>query len=114
MTANEIVNWRREKGILKHWILPEQGLNKEPRHKISPTDNAPKFNALDCNYNCNVHYAVQEHISHTDILPHTNAHTFSLTMGWKAGTPSSKMILDDMAQILNYYISKRIQARGAV
>eukprot|EP00957_Ditylum_brightwellii_P075802 5761048-Ditylum_brightwellii.AAC.1 len=35
-------------------------------------------------------------------------------MGWEAGMPSSKRILEDMAWIPNYSILKRIQARGVV
>eukprot|EP00957_Ditylum_brightwellii_P001749 134484-Ditylum_brightwellii.AAC.1 len=35
-------------------------------------------------------------------------------MGWEACVPSSKKILEDMAQIPNYSILMRIQARGAV
>eukprot|EP00957_Ditylum_brightwellii_P071015 5396623-Ditylum_brightwellii.AAC.1 len=61
MTANDNINWMREKGILKYWTLPEQGLNKQTRFKNSPTCNAPEFNALDNNCNCDVHCAVQEH-----------------------------------------------------
>eukprot|EP00957_Ditylum_brightwellii_P192008 14617104-Ditylum_brightwellii.AAC.1 len=28
MTAKETLDWMREKEMLKHWILPEQNLNK--------------------------------------------------------------------------------------
>eukprot|EP00957_Ditylum_brightwellii_P039705 3004262-Ditylum_brightwellii.AAC.1 len=61
MTATDNINWIHKKGILKHWILPEQGLKKGTRFKNSPTSNAPEFNALDSNCNRNVHCAVQEY-----------------------------------------------------
>eukprot|EP00957_Ditylum_brightwellii_P059805 4540625-Ditylum_brightwellii.AAC.1 len=61
MTANGTVNWMREKRILKHWILPEQGLNKGIRYKNSPPGNAPEFNVLNSNCNCDVRCAIQEH-----------------------------------------------------
>eukprot|EP00957_Ditylum_brightwellii_P166701 12690109-Ditylum_brightwellii.AAC.1 len=35
-------------------------------------------------------------------------------MGWEAGVPSSKKILQDMTQIPNYSILKRLQDRGAL
>eukprot|EP00957_Ditylum_brightwellii_P028284 2136704-Ditylum_brightwellii.AAC.1 len=35
-------------------------------------------------------------------------------MGWEAGVSLLKRILEDMAQISNYSILKRIQARGVV
>eukprot|EP00957_Ditylum_brightwellii_P177910 13551307-Ditylum_brightwellii.AAC.1 len=61
MTTTDNINWMQEKGILKYWILTEQGLNKGTRFENSPTGNAPKFNALDNNCNRDVHCAVQEH-----------------------------------------------------
>eukprot|EP00957_Ditylum_brightwellii_P093359 7109080-Ditylum_brightwellii.AAC.1 len=68
------------------------------------------------------------------VLPNTNACKFSistpkrqdstypylwdpslqLTMGWEAGVPSSKRILQDMTRIPNYSILNRLEARGAV
>eukprot|EP00957_Ditylum_brightwellii_P070085 5323055-Ditylum_brightwellii.AAC.1 len=98
-----------EKGILKHWILPEQGLNKGTRYKNAPTGNAPEFNALDSNCNRNIHCTVLEHISHTAILQNTDRWKFTVSMpkrqdnaylrlwdpslqlshpmGWEAGVP---------------------------
>eukprot|EP00957_Ditylum_brightwellii_P187375 14270593-Ditylum_brightwellii.AAC.1 len=35
-------------------------------------------------------------------------------MGWEAGVPSSKWILEDMDHIPNYLILKQIEARGVV
>eukprot|EP00957_Ditylum_brightwellii_P116150 8860525-Ditylum_brightwellii.AAC.1 len=61
MTAADNIKWMRKKGILKHCIMLEQGLNKGTRFENSPTCNAPEFNALDSNCNRDVHCAVQEH-----------------------------------------------------
>eukprot|EP00957_Ditylum_brightwellii_P176049 13405050-Ditylum_brightwellii.AAC.1 len=79
MTANETLEWIRNEGILKHWILPEQNLNKGTRYKHSLTGNAPEFNALDSNCNHNLHCAVLEHVSHTASLPHTDEQNFSVS-----------------------------------
>eukprot|EP00957_Ditylum_brightwellii_P181095 13795124-Ditylum_brightwellii.AAC.1 len=65
-----------EKGILKHWILPEQGLNKGTQYKNAPTGAAPEFNALGINCNHDIHCTVLEHVSHTAILQNTDERKF--------------------------------------
>eukprot|EP00957_Ditylum_brightwellii_P090941 6925304-Ditylum_brightwellii.AAC.1 len=77
MTATETKQWMEEKGILKHWILSEQGLNKGMRYKNTPTGNAQEFNALDSNCNRDIHYAVLEHVSHTATLQNTDKQKFT-------------------------------------
>eukprot|EP00957_Ditylum_brightwellii_P195545 14900244-Ditylum_brightwellii.AAC.1 len=117
-----------EKGILKHWILPEQELNKGIQYKNASTGNAPEFNVLDSNCNRDIHCAVLEHVSHTATLKNTNKQKFSVStpkrqdhaylrlwdhslqlshpMGWEAGVPSLKQILEDMDCTPNYSILK--------
>eukprot|EP00957_Ditylum_brightwellii_P158048 12030873-Ditylum_brightwellii.AAC.1 len=77
MTATETKQWMEERGILKHWILPKQGLNKGTQYKNAPTGNAPEFNALDSSCNRNIHCAVLEHISHTATLQNTDKQKFT-------------------------------------
>eukprot|EP00957_Ditylum_brightwellii_P194848 14842925-Ditylum_brightwellii.AAC.1 len=72
MTAKETLDWMRNEGTLKHWILSEQSLNKRTRYEHSPTGNTPEINALDSNCNRNLHCAVLEHVSHTASLPSTD------------------------------------------
>ena len=134
MTAKETLDWMRNESILKHWILPEQNLNKGTRYENSPTGNAPEFNALDSNCNRDLHCAVLEHVSHTASLPNTDEQKFSvstpkhqdsaylrlwdpslqLEQGWEAGVPCSRRILQDMTRIPTYSILKRLEVRGAV
>eukprot|EP00957_Ditylum_brightwellii_P096831 7374127-Ditylum_brightwellii.AAC.1 len=66
------MHWMQQEGILKHWILPEQGLNSGTQFANTPTGNAPKFNALDSNCNCDIHRTVLRHVSHTAHLQNTN------------------------------------------
>eukprot|EP00957_Ditylum_brightwellii_P204773 15340815-Ditylum_brightwellii.AAC.1 len=54
-----------EINIIKHWILPEQKLNKGTRYKNSMPGNAPEFNALDSNLNHNTHCDILKHVSYT-------------------------------------------------
>eukprot|EP00957_Ditylum_brightwellii_P021382 1612506-Ditylum_brightwellii.AAC.1 len=63
------------KGILKHWVLPKQGLNNNiGRYVGRPDRNAPEFNALDSNLNCNIHAAVHMNVSFT-ATTHDSSHT---------------------------------------
>eukprot|EP00957_Ditylum_brightwellii_P079412 6038688-Ditylum_brightwellii.AAC.1 len=94
--------------------------------------NALEFNALDSNFNHNIHCTVLEHVSYTASLHLTNKQQFSVgtvkqqdraylrlwdpelqqRLGWEAGVPSLKRILEDMAQIAEYFIPKRYSVRG--
>ena len=136
MTAKETKQWMNEQGILKHWILPELGLNKGTRYEDRVPGNAPEFNALDSNCNRDIHCAVLEHVSYTAALDQTNDSKFSVStpnrqdsaylrlwdpelqrshpMGVEAGVPSSRRILEDMDRIVSYSIKKRFEVRGVV
>eukprot|EP00957_Ditylum_brightwellii_P155666 11850048-Ditylum_brightwellii.AAC.1 len=80
MTANETIQWMREMGILKHWILPEKNLNKGMRYENCVPGNAPELNVLDSNLNCNIHCAVLEHIIYTASLKQTDKQKCSVSM----------------------------------
>eukprot|EP00957_Ditylum_brightwellii_P137115 10454894-Ditylum_brightwellii.AAC.1 len=136
MTATETIEWMWGKGILKHWILLEQGLNKGMQYKNASTRNAPEFNALDSSCSCDIYCFVLEHGSYTATVPNMDKCQFSVgipkrqdcaylrlwdpslrpshPMGWEARVPSSKQILEDIEQIQNYSILKQIEARGVV
>ena len=53
----------QQKGILKHWILPQNDLLKGTRWHMMPLGNSPEFNPLDCNLNRDLHVRVQFEIS---------------------------------------------------
>ena len=61
-----------KENILKHWILPQEGLNKGTRYENAPPGNAPELNALDSNLNQDIHCAVLEHASITSTMSATN------------------------------------------
>eukprot|EP00957_Ditylum_brightwellii_P198095 15092260-Ditylum_brightwellii.AAC.1 len=114
MISSKTVNWTQQEGIVKHWILPEQGLNSGTQYANTPSGNAPKFNALDSNCNCDIHCTCLEHVSHTAHLQNTYEWKFLTSHGWKTGVPSSKQILEDLQHIPSYSILKQIKARGAI
>eukprot|EP00957_Ditylum_brightwellii_P100685 7673287-Ditylum_brightwellii.AAC.1 len=108
----------QQENILKHWILPEQGLNKGMRYEKAYPCNAPELNALDSNCNRDIHCAVLEHVCITSTMNKNDKQKFSVSspklqdnaylmlwdpqlqtthsMGWEAGVPSSKRIVEDM------------------
>eukprot|EP00957_Ditylum_brightwellii_P208648 15358358-Ditylum_brightwellii.AAC.1 len=115
-----------EQNILQHWILPQQGLNKDTRYENAPPGNAPKLNALDSNCNQVIHCTVLEHVAMTANMNKEDTFKFSVNspltqddaylhlwdpslqlthpMGWKAGVPSSKQIIEDMMRIPEYSV----------
>ena len=55
MTAKECREYMEEKGVLKHWILPELGLNDTfARFKGVPLGNSPELMPLDASLNKDV------------------------------------------------------------
>ncbi len=72
MTANETMEWMEEVDIKKHWILPEQSLNKGMHYENRVPGNALEFNALGSNLNRDIHCAVLEHSSYTAHLAQTD------------------------------------------
>eukprot|EP00957_Ditylum_brightwellii_P133886 10209503-Ditylum_brightwellii.AAC.1 len=70
------MEWMQAKGILKHWILPEQGLNKGMQYKNAPTGNALEFNTLDSNCNHDIHCDVLKYVSHTATLQNTDKQNY--------------------------------------
>ena len=78
MTAKETMQWMREKGYLKHWVLPEQGLNAGTRFEGRPVGNSPEMMPLDCSLNNDTHEDVRKHIGLTRNLPKNDPRKFSL------------------------------------
>ena len=134
MTAKSTIDWMEKEKMLKHWILPEQGLNDGTRYSKAPVGNAPELNALDSKCNRDIHCAVLEHSSYTAHLAQTDKQKFSVstplrqdsaylrlwdpelqvTKGKDAGVPSSRRIVEDMHRISNYSVLKRYSVRGVV
>eukprot|EP00957_Ditylum_brightwellii_P010886 824986-Ditylum_brightwellii.AAC.1 len=85
-----------EQHILKHWILPEQDLNKGTRYEQAPPVNSPL--QQDCAY---------RRIWDPNLQ-------YKHTLSWEAGVPSSKRIVKDMMRIPQYSIIKHFNARGCV
>eukprot|EP00957_Ditylum_brightwellii_P170914 13008655-Ditylum_brightwellii.AAC.1 len=128
------MEWMEEVDIKKHWILPKWGLNKGMCYDNRVPGNAPEFNALDSNLNCDIHCAVLEHCSHTAQLAQTDKQKFSVstplrqdsaylrlwdpelqaTKGKDAGVPSLRRIDEDMTCISNYSVLKRYSVRGVI
>eukprot|EP00957_Ditylum_brightwellii_P088078 6709480-Ditylum_brightwellii.AAC.3 len=123
-----------EQVILKHWILPEKGLNKGMCCKNQVPGNMSELNALNSNINRDIYCAVLDHVSYTASPSPTGKHEFSAsipkcqdsaylrlwdtelqrTHGWDAGVLSSRRILEDMTRIVDYSILKQFSVRGVL
>ena len=80
LTDKEVQAWMREKGILRHWILPEQGLNKGTRWANSPTGDSPKLMPMDNNLNKDVKTGLKFHARAT-------AHAADKSVKYDLSTP---------------------------
>eukprot|EP00957_Ditylum_brightwellii_P050515 3831612-Ditylum_brightwellii.AAC.1 len=78
MTSTETIQRMESKNILKHWILPEQGLNKGTRYEKAPHGNASELNALDSNCNWDIHCAVLMHAALTLHMEKISKRKYSL------------------------------------
>jgi hypothetical protein len=61
MTANETIEWMRQKGYLKRWILPEMELNAGTKFEGRPMGNSPEMMPLDCSCNNDLHNGSERH-----------------------------------------------------
>ena len=48
----------RKQGIIDHWILPENGLNKQTKYENQPIGNSPEIMPHDSNLNKDLHKGV--------------------------------------------------------
>jgi hypothetical protein len=110
MKAQDTKKWMEEEGILKHWILPENDLNKErPRYMGHPIGNSPEFMPLDCSLNNDLDDELWRHILYTRFLEEDDPRKFSISTPlrgsraiervWKNSVPS-KRIKQDVYKVL--------------
>ena len=130
MTAKECKKYMEEKGYLKHWILPEQGLlSKEHDTGLTayvgrPVGNSPELMPLDSCLNYDIWVAVLDCIQHTRKLEKDNLKKFSIATP-KKGTdaflrlvdgnyaPGSKRIVEDV-RLFPVALMKIIEANGKI
>jgi hypothetical protein len=48
LTCASTVNWMKEKGYYKYWILPETGLNANTKYSSRPVGDSPELMPWDC------------------------------------------------------------------
>eukprot|EP00957_Ditylum_brightwellii_P086250 6563545-Ditylum_brightwellii.AAC.1 len=65
-------------GILKRWILPEEGLSKKEKYEDRLIGSCPEINALDANLNKDIHDGVCRHVSKTYTLADYDTQKFSI------------------------------------
>lgn len=80
MTCTSTVEWMKEMGYYKHWILPVMGCNEHhsPYNKF-PCGNSPECCCLDCHLNRDFKACVMKHIALTVHLPESDPRKFSFS-----------------------------------
>lgn len=127
MTAKETKDWMEEKGILKHWILPEQGLYEDEKDLRAyygrPVGNSPEFMPLDCSLNNDIHKSVNKHCAATCHIRDDDGdpRKFSISTpkrGDRAyfrvleGCPSSERIVRDCKKVVEHL--KKVQEKEGI
>ena len=79
MTSKECKKWMDEKGILKHWILPENGLNDGTNYAKRPVGNSPEMMPLDCSLFQDLLLGIRSHIIYTGSLDRDDPKKFSFS-----------------------------------
>ena len=78
MTSKGTVEWMKEKGIYKHWLLPMKGLNEGTRYAGRPVGDSPELMPLDSTLNKDVDDAVKMHVAYISHLLNTDKRKFSM------------------------------------
>ena len=96
----------KEKGILKHWLLPENDLNKDTIYFNRPIGNSPDMNPLDCTLFKDLNEAVKKVLVFTrDKSNERRCDTILNAMRtykevWKT-CPSSERIVYDIDKVVS-------------
>jgi hypothetical protein len=80
MTADETKHWMTTKGYYKHWILPENGLNRHIAYykKVQPVGNNPGAMPWDNSLNKDCDDLAMRHVAATSLLDKDDPKKFSL------------------------------------
>ena len=79
MTANDTMEWMREKDIVKHWFLPMLDSNAGTCYAGRPVGNSPEMMPLDASLNKDVDDAVHSHIVFKNVLDADDPRKFSMS-----------------------------------
>jgi hypothetical protein len=123
MTAKETMEWMQQKGYLKRWILPENGLSSAEHDpdltsyaRRPPGDN-PEGMPLDNSLNRDVHEAVKRHVLWTQGLAEGDSKRFDMSTpkhgaraylrilcpGQEGVCPSSERIMHDVDKVFRNF-----------
>ena len=118
MTNKDCIDWMREEGILKRWILPELGMNDEiivvdqegnekinTRYRGRPVGNCMELMPLDNSLFCDLQCSFDLHVTLTCSLPCNDPHCFSKATP-KEITSAIKQIWDPVTGVAP--VSRRI------
>jgi hypothetical protein len=122
ITVKDTVLWMKEKGIYKHWILPELDLYKDypevkKNYNNRPIGDTPEAMPLDNNLNQDLHMDVNRNVAATFWLEEDDNNKFSLSTPnratsaylrvWETVGPSPKRIIEDILKIIPSWLDIR-------
>ena len=84
MNNQVTIEWIEQQGYLKHWILPELGVNEETAYTNYVTENSLEVILLDASLFNNLDKDTKRYIIYTSRLDHNNLLKFSLSTSAKA------------------------------
>ena len=87
MTSKSCKAWMDKEGILKHWLLPKEGLNKGTVYENRPIGNSPELMPLDCSCNRYLHDCVNRHVIYTSQLDKNGPKKILLQQFVRLGEP---------------------------
>ena len=79
MTSKSTVDWMKEKGYYKRWLIPQRGLNDWMQYyKSRPVGNCPEFMPLDNSLFNDLQQSLSLHCAMTAHLPDIDPRKFSM------------------------------------
>jgi predicted flap endonuclease-1-like 5' DNA nuclease len=111
------------RGLLRHWILPELGLNAGTRYARHPTGNRPELMPWDCSCNADIVNAVFWNCTATSHLKEDDGRKMKMTTPREisksylkvlGGIPLSKRITEDVLKVVQNSLRKIVEAEGAL
>ena len=116
LTAKSTVEWMKEKGYYRRWLLPQLGLNGNTPYANRPVGNRPEWMPLDNSLNNDIQSSLSLHCAITSHLDDNDPRKFSFLTPSKivsgieriygsngGNVPSSERIIHDCRKALSAF-----------
>ena len=105
MNNEETIRWMEQQGHIRHWILPELGVNEGIPHSDHNVGKPPELMSLDCSLFNDLNEGIDVHVIVASILETKDPNKFFLSIPAKSsatyrrvwqGCPRKERIKQDM------------------